>query len=102
MTDKRVPEIMNEMNDWAKAGDATEDGGPDDRLEGSLATAAWALAAGVSLVRVHDVAPVAWAARPYRFVEIRSPEYATAILTRLRVSSRTQNAPQCIDRLAHR
>ena len=35
-------------------------GGPrvlevDERLEGSLATAAWALVQGVSMVRVHDV-----------------------------------------------
>ncbi|MGH9122302.1 MAG: dihydropteroate synthase [Acidimicrobiales bacterium] len=29
---------------------------PGDRLEGSLATEAWALAAGVSVLRVHDVA----------------------------------------------
>ena len=29
----------------------------DDRLEGSLAAAAWAFAQGVSVVRVHDVAP---------------------------------------------
>jgi dihydropteroate synthase len=36
---------------------------PGDRLEGSVATAAWAIAAGVSIVRVHDVAPAAWAAR---------------------------------------
>jgi dihydropteroate synthase len=31
----------------------------DDRLEGSLATAAWAWSQGVSLVRVHDVAAAA-------------------------------------------
>jgi dihydropteroate synthase len=35
----------------------------DDRLEASVATAAWAIAAGVSIVRVHDVAPTVWAAR---------------------------------------
>jgi dihydropteroate synthase len=29
----------------------------DDRLEGSLAVATWAMAEGVALVRVHDVAP---------------------------------------------
>ncbi|CAN5212941.1 dihydropteroate synthase [soil metagenome] len=29
---------------------------PDDRLEGSLATAVWAAAQGVAMVRVHDVA----------------------------------------------
>jgi dihydropteroate synthase len=28
----------------------------DDRLEGSLATATWALAHGAAMVRVHDVA----------------------------------------------
>ncbi len=28
---------------------------PDDRLEGSLATATWAMAAGVRMLRVHDV-----------------------------------------------
>jgi dihydropteroate synthase len=37
--------------------------GPDDRLEGSVATATWAIAAGVSIVRVHDVAPAVYAAR---------------------------------------
>src|SRR5579875_880554 len=36
---------------------------PDDRLEGSVATAAWALAQGAALVRVHDVEPTVWAAR---------------------------------------
>ena len=30
--------------------------GPDDRLEGSLATALWAATQGVAMVRVHDVA----------------------------------------------
>jgi len=30
--------------------------GPNDRFEGSLATATWALSQGVSIVRVHDVA----------------------------------------------
>lgn len=30
--------------------------GPDDRLEGSLATALWAAAQGAAMVRVHDVA----------------------------------------------
>ncbi len=37
--------------------------GPDDRLEGSVATATWAVTAGVGMVRVHDVAPAVWAAR---------------------------------------
>ena len=41
---------------------ATEAGTPlpaDDRLEGSLATAAWALTQGAAMVRVHDVRPTA-------------------------------------------
>jgi dihydropteroate synthase len=37
--------------------------GPGDRLEATIATTAWAIAAGVALVRVHDVAPAVWAAR---------------------------------------
>jgi dihydropteroate synthase len=37
--------------------------GPDDRLEGSLATAVWALTHGAAMVRVHDVAPAVRAAR---------------------------------------
>jgi dihydropteroate synthase len=36
---------------------------PDDRLEGSLATAAWALTQGAAMVRVHDVRPTAQLAR---------------------------------------
>jgi len=36
---------------------------PEDRLEGSLATAVWALSQGVGMVRVHDVRPTAEAAR---------------------------------------
>jgi dihydropteroate synthase len=39
------------------------DAGPDDRLEGSLATAAWAMTQGVAMVRVHDVTPTVQAAR---------------------------------------
>jgi dihydropteroate synthase len=35
----------------------------DDRLEGSLATAVWALSQGVAMVRVHDVAASVQAAR---------------------------------------
>lgn len=35
---------------------------PAERLEGSVATAAWALTHGAALVRVHDVAPTVWAA----------------------------------------
>ncbi len=42
-----------------------EPAGVDDRLEGSLATAALALVAGVSMVRVHDVSVTAQAARLY-------------------------------------
>ena len=33
-----------------------------DRLEGSLATATWAMASGAAMVRVHDVRPAAQAA----------------------------------------
>jgi dihydropteroate synthase len=36
---------------------------PDDRLEGSVATAAWAVTQGAAVVRVHDVAPTAQAVR---------------------------------------
>ena len=36
--------------------------GPEDRLEGSIATATWALAAGAAMVRVHDVLPTVQAA----------------------------------------
>ena len=36
---------------------------PDDRLEGSLATAAWAMDQGAAMVRVHDVRPTAQLAR---------------------------------------
>jgi dihydropteroate synthase len=36
---------------------------PDDRLEGSLASAVWAMTQGVAMVRVHDVAPTVQAAR---------------------------------------
>jgi dihydropteroate synthase len=35
----------------------------DDRLEGSLATATWAMAQGVRMVRAHDVRPMAHAAK---------------------------------------
>ncbi len=37
--------------------------GPDDRLEGSLATATWAFAQGAAVVRAHDVAFTRQAAR---------------------------------------
>jgi dihydropteroate synthase len=36
---------------------------PDDRLEGSLATAVWAMVQGVGMVRAHDVAATVAAAR---------------------------------------
>ena len=36
---------------------------PDDRLEGSVATAVWAMAEGAAMVRVHDVAATVAAAR---------------------------------------
>ncbi len=39
--------------------------GPEDRAEGSLATAAAAMVAGAGMVRVHDVAPTVQAARLY-------------------------------------
>lgn len=39
-----------------------------DRLEGSLASAVWAMAAGAAMVRVHDVAATAQAARLVRQV----------------------------------
>jgi dihydropteroate synthase len=42
------------------------DGSPapvEDRLEGSVATAAWAVTRGVALIRVHDVAPTVQAVR---------------------------------------
>ena len=37
--------------------------GSDDRLEGSLASAVWAMACGAAVVRVHDVAATVQAAR---------------------------------------
>ena len=36
---------------------------PEDRVEASVATAAWALSRGATMVRVHDVAPTVAAAR---------------------------------------
>jgi dihydropteroate synthase len=42
--------------------DGTEPVDADDRLEGSVATAVWALAHGVQMVRVHDVAATVRAA----------------------------------------
>jgi dihydropteroate synthase len=39
--------------------------GVDERVEGSLATAAQAMVAGASVVRVHDVAVTVQAARLY-------------------------------------
>ena len=37
------------------ASDGVDEVPADDRLEGSLATATWAMAQGVQMVRVHDV-----------------------------------------------
>jgi dihydropteroate synthase len=47
------------------ASGTTEPAPPDDRLEGSLATAAGAMVAGAGMVRVHDVAATVQAARLY-------------------------------------
>jgi dihydropteroate synthase len=44
-------------------GALADDAPPHDRLEGSLATAVWAMAAGAAMVRVHDVAATVQAAR---------------------------------------
>ncbi|MDP1806686.1 MAG: dihydropteroate synthase, partial [Acidimicrobiales bacterium] len=44
-------------------GRLTGGAGADDRVEASVATAAWALSQGASMVRVHDVAPTVAAAR---------------------------------------
>ena len=44
-------------------GRLTGDSPAGDRVEASVATAAWALSQGVSMVRVHDVAPTVAAAR---------------------------------------
>jgi dihydropteroate synthase len=50
----------------AKAdGDETRVAGPDDRLEGSLATAMWALWRGAAMVRVHDVAETVRAVKTF-------------------------------------
>ena len=43
--------------------DRTDEVGTDDRLEGSLATATWAMARGARMIRAHDVRPTAEAAR---------------------------------------
>jgi len=45
------------------ASDGVGEVGTDDRLEGSLATAVWAMQAGAGMVRVHEVAATAQAAR---------------------------------------
>jgi dihydropteroate synthase len=42
--------------------------GADDRFEGSLASAVWAMACGAAMVRVHDVAATAQAARLFQEV----------------------------------
>ena len=39
------------------ASDGVAEVSVDDRLEGSLATATWAMAQGVRMVRAHDVRP---------------------------------------------
>ena len=43
--------------------DGVDEVDTDDRLEGSLATATWAMAQGVGMIRAHDVAPTVDAAR---------------------------------------
>lgn len=45
------------------ASDGVEEVGPADRLEGSLATAMWAMACGAAMVRVHDVKATSEAVR---------------------------------------
>jgi len=47
-------------------GRLTGDAPADDRTEASVATAAWALAQGAAMVRVHDVAPTVASARLLR------------------------------------
>jgi len=44
-------------------GRLTGGAGVDDRVEASIATAAWSLSQGAAMVRVHDVAPTVAAAR---------------------------------------
>jgi len=44
-------------------GRLTGDAATDDRIEASVATAAWAMSQGAAMVRVHDVAPTVEAAR---------------------------------------
>ncbi len=44
-------------------GKLTDNAPADDRLEASVATAAWAIAQGAGMVRAHDVAPTVEAAR---------------------------------------
>ena len=46
---------------------------PDDRLEGSLASAVWAMTQGVAMLRVHDVAATVQAARVVA-EEMRAPD----------------------------
>jgi len=54
--------------------------GVEDRLEGSLATAVWAMAQGAGMVRVHDVAPTVAAAclvgRPGALRHVGAPPHA--------------------------
>jgi dihydropteroate synthase len=44
-------------------GRLTHDAAAHDRLEGSLATAVWAMVAGAAMIRAHDVGPTVQAAR---------------------------------------
>jgi dihydropteroate synthase len=48
---------------WLAAGPGAPPTPVDDRLEGSLTTAVWAMTQGAGMVRVHDVAPTVQAAR---------------------------------------
>jgi len=50
------------MSRPAARGEAAGILAPDDRLEASLAVETWAMAAGASMIRVHDVAPAVQAA----------------------------------------
>ena len=43
------------------AGETGESAGPEDRLEGTVATTTWAVTRGADVVRVHDVRPVSQA-----------------------------------------
>jgi len=62
----RHPSLTEEPAGW----EATP---PDDRLEASIATATWAMAAGARMVRVHDVRPTVHAAKVAGDVSGRMP-----------------------------